>query len=477
MADKAPIPAPGSPRLRRPDRSQVRWDATSPDELIAADHQVRAVWAVVEAMDLSDLLASIKARDGVGGRDATDPRLLVALWLYATTRGVGSARGLGRLCTESKPYLWLCGGVTVNYHLLADFRVGHQAVLDKVFTAMITSLVKRRLVTVRRIGQDGVRVRAAAGASSFRRKQRLADLLKAAEEQVANTRALLEDPARSAGLSAKRKAAKTRAARERKERIERAIAALPALEKKQQQLANRVAAKDQAKKLKEPRASTTDPDAKVMKVANGGFNPALNLQFAVDTESRAVVGVDVTNDGNDHHQSEPMRAQVEQRTGQRVEGHLIDGGYLVKEQIERAAAEGVTVYVPPKPPRNKDERGSEYEPLAGESEVLTAWRARMGSDEGKEIYKERASTSETVNADFREHRGLDRLRVRGVGKARCVALWMALAYNVMHFAPALVGCGGGPDGPPDTTRRRPSRTATDDEGTRMDLRKGHRLSG
>lgn len=439
MADMAQILGSGSPRLRLPDRSQVRWDAVSPDGLITADHPARAAWAVVEAMDLSDLLAPVKARDGVGGRDATDPRLLVALWLYATIRGVGSARELGRLCTESKPFLWLCGGVTVNYHLLADFRVGHAAVLDKVFTAMVASLVKQGLVKVRRIGQDGVRVRAAAGASSFRRRQRLEDLLKAAEEQVANTKALLEDPARSAGLSAGKKAAKTRAARERKERIEQAIAALPALEKKREKLAKRVAAKDKAEKLKEPRASTTDPDAKVMKVANGGFNPALNLQFAVDTESRAVVGVDVTNDGNDHHQSEPMREQVEQRAGQKVKEHLIDGGYLVKEQIERAAAEGVAVYVPPKPPRNKDERGSEYEPLAGESRVLTAWRTRMGSDDGKKVYKERAATSETVNADFREHRGLDRLRVRGIGKAKCVALWLALAYNVLHFAPAMIG--------------------------------------
>jgi transposase len=439
MADQDNNPASGSPRLRLPDRSQVRWDATSPDDLISPGHQARAVWAVVEAMDLSDLLASVKARDGVGGRDATDPRLPVALWLYATIRGVGSARELARLCAESKPFLWLCGGVTVNHHLLSDFRVGHAAVLDKLFTAAVASLVRQELVKVRRIGQDGVRVRACAGASSFRRKQRLEDLLKAAGEQVANTRALLEDPARSAGLSAKQKAARARAARERKERIERAIAALPALGEKQQKLAKKVAAKDKAKKLKEPRASTTDADARVMKMANGGFNPALNFQFAVDTGSRAVVGVGVTSEGNDHHQSEPMRRQVEQRTGQKVEEHLIDGGYLVKEEVERAAAEGVTVYVPPKPPRNKAGRGSEYEPMAGESEALTAWRARMGSDEGKEVYKERAATSETVNADFREHRGLNRLRVRGVGKANCVALWMALAYNVVHFGAALTG--------------------------------------
>lgn len=440
MADKDnTFASGGAPRLRVPDRSQVRWDARSPEELIPADHPARTVWAVVCAMDLSELLASIKAREGVGGRDATDPRLLVALWLYATIRGVGSARELARLCTESKPYLWFCGGVTVNHHLLSDFRVGHAAVLDRLFTASVASLVKQGLVKVRRVSQDGTRVRACAGASSFRRKQRLSELLEQAKEQVAHTKALLEDPARSGGLSAKRKAARTRAARERQERVERAIAALPKLQEKQRKLAKKVAAKDKEKKLQEPRASTTDPDAKVMKMANGGFNPAVNLQFAVDTQSRAVVGVDVSGEGNDHHLTEPMRAQVEQRTGQKVREHLADGGYLVKEEVERAAAQGVTLYVPPKPPRNTEARGSEYDPMPGEGEALTAWRARMGSDAGKEIYQQRASTSETVNADLRAHRGLDRLRVRGLDKAKCVALWLGLAYNVMHFGPALAG--------------------------------------
>lgn len=427
----------GSPRLRLPDRSQVEWKAASPDELIPANHPARAVWAVVAAMDLSPLLASIKARDGVCGRDATDPRLPVALWLYATIRGVGSARELGRLCVESDPYKWLCGGVTVNYHLLADFRVGHAEVLDKLFTAAVASLVRQGLVKVRRVSQDGTRVRACAGASSFRRKGRLTDLLEQAREQVANTKALLEDPARSAGLSAKRKAAQARAARERQERVERAIAALPALEEKRERLAKRVSEKDKPKKLKGPRASTTDADARVMKMANGGFNPALNVQFAVDTQSRAVVGVDVTSEGNDHHLSEPMREQVERRTGQKVREHLVDGGYLVKEEVERAAEAGVTLYVPPKPPRNKAGRGSEYDPMPGEGEALAEWRARMGSEDGKEVYKQRAATSETLNADLRGHRGLDRLRVRGLGKAKCVALWLALAYNVVHFAAAL----------------------------------------
>jgi hypothetical protein len=214
---------------------------------------------------------------------------------------------------------------------------------------------------------------------------------------------------------------------------------LPALERKQQKLAKKVAAKDKAAKLKEPRASTTDADARVMKMPDGGFRPAVNVQFAVDTESRAIVGVDVVGAGTDHHLTEPMREQVERRAGRTVREHLVDGGYLVQEEVGRAADRGVTLYVPPKPPRNKQERGSEHAPMPGEGQVLTDWRARMGSDAGKAVYRERASTVETVNADLKAHRGLARLTVRGLNKAKCVALWAALAYNVMHFATALIG--------------------------------------
>jgi len=429
----------GGPRLRTPDRAQVVMKVESPEALISAGHRARIIWQVVESMDLSAFHDPIKARDGVCGRDATSPKLLVALWLYACIRGVGSARELARLCIESRPFLWLCGGVTVNHHLLSDFRVKHAQALDDLMSRTIAMLVDKRLVKVYRVSQDGTRLRACAGASSYRRHERLNRLLEAATAHVAELKALLADPERSAGLSARQKAARQRAARERQARVEQAIAALPRLEQKQKQLAKKIAKKDKEKKLKEPRASTTDADARVMKMGDGGFRPAMNVQLAVDTESRAIVGVDVVNEGSDHHLSEPMRKQVEQRTGQKVHEHLMDGGFLVKEEIERAAEEGVTLYVPPKPPRNKELRDSEYEPMAGESQMLTDWRARMGSAAGKEIYKQRASTVETVNADLKTHRGLDRLRVRGLGKVKCLALWAALAYNVLHFSTALVG--------------------------------------
>ena len=426
-------------RLRLPERSQVEVHYAALDDVLAEDHAARTVWRVVEALDLSAFHAAVRAVAGGPGRDATDPRVLVSLWLYATIDGVGSARELDRLCRESDPYRWLAGGLSLNYHTLADFRVGHAAALDGLFTRVVASLVEQGLVTVHRVSQDGTRVRACAGSSSFRRKARLEQRLGEAAAHVAELRSLLDDPERSAGLSARQRAARERAARERQQRVAAAIAQLPALEAKQQK--RKISAKDkQAGKPKEPRASTTDADARVMKMPDGGFRPAVNVQFATDTASRAVVGVDVVNAGVDTGQAEPMRQQVERRTGRTVKEHLMDGGYLVLEEIDRAAAADVTLFVPPKPPKNPARRGTEFEPLPGDTPAVKDWRARMGSEAGKQIYKERASTSETVNADAKAHRGgLTRLAVRGLGKAKCVALWFALAYNLTHFAAALTG--------------------------------------
>jgi transposase len=426
-------------RLRRPERHQVTMSVGSCDDLVDADHVVRVIWAVVDRLDLAALHAPIKARDGVCGRDATDPRLLVALWLYACVDGVGSARELDRLCTESRPYQWLCGGVSLNYHLLSDFRVGFGDALDELLTQVIASLVERELVTVHRISQDGTRVRACAGSNTFRREQRLTVLLAQARKHVAELRELLDDPERSAGLSAKKRAAMTRAARERQQRVEAAIGQLPELRDRQAKLSKKVSQKDKAKgKLREPRASTSDADARVMKMPDGGFRPAVNVQLAVDTASRAVVGVEVVASGVDTGQLGPMREQVQRRTGRHVREHLADGGFLTLDDVDRAAAGATDLFVPPKPPRNTELRGSEFEPRPGDSDAVLAWRARMAAEAGQAVYKERGATVETVNADLKTRRGLVQLTVRGLPKARCVALWCALAYNLMHFGARLL---------------------------------------
>lgn len=404
------------------------------DDLIPVGHKARLVWDVVSKLDLSDFQASIKAREGTCGRDATDPALLISLWLYATIRGVGSARELDRLCKESRPYQWLCGGVSLNHHTLSDFRVGFGKELDQLLSQMIAALVSQKLVKVYRIAQDGLRVRACAGSASFKTEAGLARLREESEKHVAELKALLEAPGQSASLSAKQKAARQRAAREKQERLEKAMELMPELkERKERERKKRKKAQPD-----EARVSTTDPEARVMKMANGGFNPAVNVQMAVDTQSRAIVGVDVTDSGVDSGQAEAMREQVERRSGQKVVEHLMDGGYLSLEEIERAEGQGVVPFVPPKPARKKDKRASAYEPRPEDSEEIRRWRVRMGSEQGKEMSKLRSSTIETVNADARA-RGMTRLLVRGLCKGRCVALWFALAYNVMHFGQTLLG--------------------------------------
>jgi transposase len=428
----------GAPRFLTPVRNQSILSYDTLDDLIPPDHPVRMVWEVVQNLDLSAFEQGVKAREGIRGRDATPPNVLLALWIYATIDGVGSARELDRRCGECHPYLWIRGGIGVNYHTLSDFRVDHGSALDDLLTQTIAALAHKGLVDVKRISQDGFRTRASAGAASFHRQATLEEALVEARQQVKDLRELLDDPARAAELSAGQKAARERAARERLERVEEARHVVEELQKRQEESGKYISEK-QKEKRKEPRASTTDPEARTMKMPDGGYRPAFNVQTAVDTRSRAIVGLEVTNEGVDYEQSQPMRQQVEERTGLEVEQHLVDGGYTTIEAVEAADEENVELFCPPKPPKNPEIHGDAFQPRPHDSQAIKDWRARMGSEAAKHIYKERASTVETVNAEYRLRRLLDRLPVRGLAKAKCIALLGALAYQVFHFGVVLSG--------------------------------------
>jgi transposase len=421
-------------RLRTPERRQVEMRMECVDDLVPPEDPVRLIWAATGRLDLSKFYVGIRACEGQVGRDATDPRLLVALWLYAATHGVGSARELARLCQEHRAYVWLCGGVSLNYHTLSDFRVQHREALDGLLTRMITTLVNKGLVEVWRISQDGTRIRACAGNSSFRSRDRLQVLYEQAKVHVEELRRQ-EDATEAAQLTARQRAALERAVCEREKRMQEALDQLPDLDRYDRH----VSAEQKAKRRATIRVSTTDAQARVMKMGDGGFRPAYNVQLACDPKSRAIVGVEVTNQGSDNGQSEAMRQQVEQRSGQTVKEHLLDRGYLNFAEIERAEAKEVALYVPPIRSRNSDQDSSAYEPRPGESPAVAAWRQRMGSAEGQEVYKLRAASIETVNGDLKCHRGLGPVTVRGLDKVRCVALWSVLAYNLLHFGPALLG--------------------------------------
>jgi transposase len=413
------------PRLRRPDRQQMFFEPVNLDERLPADHRARVVWAVVSKLDLTKFCEPLVNRGSTPGRSATDPALLVALWLYATIDNLGSARRLARLCTAHDAYRWLCGGVSVNYHTLSDFRVQHDAALDELFTQVIAALVSQELVTVERLSQDGMRVRASAGASSFRRRESLERLQAAAQAHVAQVKADLEA---DDDTSARAPAARRRAATEKLARVDQALAVLPELEAIKKNPTGKPSRKNAA------RVSTTDADARRMKMPGGAIHPAYNVQFATDVHSRAIVGVEVVNTGSDAQQSQPLREQAERRTGRKVKEHLFDGGFVNKDLIRAAESRGVAIYAPL--PKNRQGEPCTYD--RKDSAGVAAWRRRMTTPEAAPIYHQRAATAETVNGEVRTYRGLGAFLVRGMRKVRCVALWAALAYNLVHFGEQLM---------------------------------------
>jgi transposase len=413
-------PLIGTPRFQAAVRDQVCFRTASLDELIPQEHPVRIIWDYSLQADLSSLYQRIKAVQRHSGRPPIDPRILFALWLYATTRGVGSARLLDELCREKIDYQWICGDVSVNYHTLADFRRDHAGLLDDLLTQSVAVLMTEGLVDLERVAQDGMRVRASAGAASFRRKPTLEEALVEAQAQVETLRREQEDEPKAD--SDRQKQARRRAAEERAARVAAALERLPELEAKK-----KPDEKDKA------RCSTTDPDATVMKMANGGFNPAYNVQFATDTKSQVIVGVDVVTVGSDQGQMAPMVNQIQERYDQAPSEYEVDGGFAKLEDIEAVSAPevGCTVYAPVQKP--KDPKVDPHAPRPGDSAAVAEWRQRMGTEEAKTIYKDRASTAECVNALARR-RGLVQFVVRGLAKVRAVVLWHALAHNVLRMA-------------------------------------------
>lgn len=418
----------GAPRLRKPQRDQVEMHFAALDDLLESDHPARAVWAAVEELDLSPWLREVQAVEGRPGRNATDPRVLLAVWVYATLEAVGSARRLAKLCDPKGGqlgYRWLCGGVTLNYHTLSDFRAENAEAWDGLLTQLVATLVHEGLVTMNRVAQDGMRVKANAGKSSFRRYVSLRNCLAEAKAQVKILRRLIdEDPHE---LSQREKAAQERAARSRTQRIQRAIKNCKALQKNREERAE-----VDGQPAKEARASTTDPDARNMKFPDGGYAPGHNVQFCTDVESGIIVGVDITNSGNDSRQCTPMMDQLQQRYNRFPQEVLIDGGFASLETIENLGTRGCTVYAPVKD--EKKQRASGKDPFAkkrGDTSVVAKWRERMGTELAKLIYRERSKTAEWVNAQAR-NRGLYRMPVRGSSKCRTVSVLYAIAHNFMQ---------------------------------------------
>jgi transposase len=408
----------GKARTIKANRQQVEMRCAALDNLVGEDHRVRIVWEMVAGYDLSQFYERIKAVEGEAGRPAIDPAILVTLWLYGTTEGVGSARELERLCEEHIAYQWILGGVRVNYHTLADFRVMCEKELDELLSKSVAALMSEGIVKLERTAQDGVRIRASAGSGSFRRQERLEGFLQAAQAQV--ERLKTEGQQDSEDMSQRTQAARQRAARTRLERVKKA------LEEIEKVKITKTQSHKKKSKRSEARCSTTDPEARVMKMPDGGYRPAYNGEFAVDVASGVVIGVEATNQV-DQGQMRPMLEQIEQRYHQKPKEHLVDGGFVTANDLEDAFERKVRVFAPLPQPSSADEKPEE--PHAKDGPGTRAWRERMVTALAKEIYKQRCASSEWVNAQAR-NRGLQSLLVRGVHKAKSVLLWFALVHNL-----------------------------------------------
>jgi transposase len=412
-------------RVDRPHRSQVEMQFFSLDQLLPPDHRARIVWAFVKSLNLDPLYQDIQVTDSRAGRSAIAPEILVALWLQATLDGIGSARELNRRCRTDMPYLWILGGVTVNYHTLSNFRVNNGAFLEQLLVDTIASLIDRGLVSLETIAQDGMRVRASAGSSSFRRKPSLEKLQQQAQAHVERLKKEAESEAARQQGEARRRAAAERAARERQEHIEEAL-------RQHEQLSTQREKRTKGDGEK-TRASTTDPDARKMKMANGGYDPAYNVQFVSDGDARVIVGVDVTNAGTDGGELAPMHEKICATYGKTPQKELVDGGFATKDGVTAVEIAGTEVVSTV--PRSEQLEKHGKDPHArqkGDTDQYASFRARMAEPEYKELYRWRPSIAEFPNADCR-NRNLRQFRVRGLLKVKAVALWHVLAFNFLRM--------------------------------------------
>lgn len=428
QAERAAAVAQQPARLRRPERAQVSCQIAALEDLLPATHRARAVWGFVERLDLRALEAGIRARRGGRGRPALDPRVGLALWLYATSQGVGSARRLAELCQYHDAYRWLCGGVSVNYHTLSDFRTRAGHGLDELLTQTLGVLLHQQLLTLRRVVQDGTKIAAPVSRNSARRRATLEECLRQARAQLQAVRSAAAIGEQSA-QPRRRQAAQERAARARQERVEAALKELTQLE------SERAAYKRGAKEPHSaPRASTSDPTARKMRMGDGGYRLGYNVQVASTLEGpQVVVGVAVTQGRTDFGTVAPMLEAIQERTGTLPEAAVVDAGYTSRKEIDAVAARGVAYG--PLPERKG--KGDPYAPQRQDSAAMRALKQRMQSAEGQQIYAQRAPRGELVNADCKQWRTLKQVTVRGLPKVTGVVLLNLLTFNMLRMIPLL----------------------------------------
>lgn len=407
-----------SVRFNKAERHQVEFfRRLCLDELIGEDHTARVLWDYVCSLDLSAFYAPFKAVTGNVGRKPVDPKILLTIWLYATLEGITSARRLAALCKRDAVFMWICGNVGVNRKLLNDFRICHPEALKKVMVETIAILQHNDLIDFQRVSQDGMRLRANAGKGSFRRKETLKELLDQAKKEVEKVFQDDDDDD-----SSQQQASKRRAAEDRQRRLEAALEEHKTLSEQRE--------KRRKGDGEKTRVSTTDPEARNMKMSDGGYRPALNVQAATLNGSRIIVGIEVTNNGTDSRQMKPMLDQIESDFGERPREILADGGYNSRDDVTEVEQSNTKVYSPVRKTRKAGE--DPYARKRGDTDEVACWRERMKTEEAQAIYHERCSTAEFPFARFRNH-GLQQSPVRGIQKTKTIALWHALVHNFQQM--------------------------------------------
>lgn len=415
-----PAQRKGKPRIAEPQRRQGVIRFEMPEDRLPPTHPARVLWNVVGTLELRAFLDGVKAVEGGPGRSTLSPQMKLVLWLYAISTGVGSARAIARLLEADAAYRWIAGECEVSHQTLSKFRVEHGDALNELMTDILAALLHKGVLSLDLVAQDGMRVRASASAPSFRRHE---SLLACREQAALHLKAVLaqaDDPE----LTRAQQAAREAGARDFQRRVEEAIATVTELKKSRH-------SSDQP-----PRVSTTDVDARVMKMGDGGFRPAYNIRMATAGSPlggpRTIVGVQVTNVGSDMGSVTPMLAEIKRRTGQLPKTLLADANHASHDCIRAATHQGVTplVAVP--------ERSRRPGAKADNDPAIVAWRARMETDEAKQSYRARAGLCELMNAHLRTHHGVDRFLVRGLEKVTCVPLLGAIASNLLQHASTLL---------------------------------------
>lgn len=481
----SPVAAPA--RVKPVDRSQLIWRTVDVEHLIEEDHPARAIWAFVEQLDLKDFYAPIEAVEGGAGRTAWDPRLLVSLWIYAYSRGIGSAREIARRCSFDPAFQWLCGMSTINYHTLSDFRVGFDQGLQGLFVQVLGVLSAGGLISLERVMHDGTRIKACAAGDSFRREERLQAHLEAARKQIQSLeQSAQEEPTRQ-------QAAQQRAVREREQRLAEALKELHAIGQTKREATDKQSA----------RASTTDPPARIMKQSGGGYAPSYNVQLSTDAQNKIIVGTGVSQNSSDYGELTGAMQRVEQNLGRKPGQVVTDGGFTSRQNILEMAAQGIDFIGPesgPEPSSGQvSQRGvsPEFHPKAFvydaqqdtyrcpagqllrhvaqdqrpgaiqhhyraelalcqncqfksqccpqatangrsikrtvEAVEVSQFRQKVQTAHAKEIYRQRSEVAEFPHAWIKDKLGLRQFHVRGLVKVLMEVLWVCLTYNIQQW--------------------------------------------